>query len=450
MSTTFYKFVYLFLPRGGALRHFLSILALGLVIGFPQGNAEAATPYLLKDFKLHDFDAQIRSAFGYETVTVLYTREFASVTMEERNEMTSYERIGCSPFYVMQDGKRGDKGYNCITFFCSGYEKGTKQCRTQSGAVYGGIVEIQRRQKDVPPTAEQKFFKDFATSDQSQAMRQKVSGYGMYSCHPFYLMKFNVAVGEGYKCDEIGQFPRYTPTNTCTDDWRDRDGYVCTIPERSNEVELRGYKTSSSAASSSSVSSPSTGSGTAASSSSTGPLITFPDVIEGRYGYTAIMDLTASGIITGYPDGTFQPERPINRAEFFKILLKALRPNDELMERFCFPDVDRQWFAGAVCRARSLGWVEGYPDGRFRPGQGLRKEEGIKIVVSTLGKPLTARDPLPQYVPEGEWFTPYVRQAVAERILLEKALPVGQPATRADAAVWIYRTRKWLTGAESQ
>ena len=96
-------------------------------------------------------------------------------------------------------------------------------------------------------------------------------------------------------------------------------------------------------------------------------------------------------IIQGYPDGTFRPHDPVNRAEALKILLRAARFTvwaDEERVPTPFSDVPPDsWFTPYVEQAYGLQFVEGYPDpegdpsGRlFRPDQSVTRAEAAKLV----------------------------------------------------------------------
>ncbi|MDP7477283.1 MAG: S-layer homology domain-containing protein [Candidatus Peribacteraceae bacterium] len=120
---------------------------------------------------------------------------------------------------------------------------------------------------------------------------------------------------------------------------------------------------------------------------------TFPDVrrtarpretndssLKRRIIYTAF----DRGIIRGYPNGTFQPDAPINRAEALKILFLAskLEPfdYDDYSGRFIDVD-DDAWYAKHIEDALSYEFVEGYSDGTFRPNQSITRAEAAKIVL---------------------------------------------------------------------
>lgn len=430
------------------IRRLLTSIGLSLPLALIlSGAASAAPPLLLPDFTFHGFDASILSALSYNAASVVYYREFASITPPQTEKRRQYEAIGCHPFHVLKEGKLDESGFDCRSFFCVGYERGPKQCRDRSGKAYGGVVEISRRLGLTYIAEKPKGFDLFPPEDRTEHMREKLSALQMLKCTPSYLMSFDVAVGEGYACEEIGQYPFFSGKQSCTDDWQKEGGLVCDVQGREEELAFRReimeryygvVFSSSSSSSSSSVAS--------SSSSSAKPVPVFPDVLQGKYGYTAIMDLAAHGIVRGYSDGTFRPAGKVNRAEFTKLLIAGVAYAELDEAGNCFPDVPfDQWFSMYVCMAKRLGWLQGYPDGLFRPERPITRAEALKVVMSSLGIPMESAVPLPAGVPSTAWYAPYVRKAVEVGVLLEQSFSGSEDATRADAAVWIYRARKVLS-----
>lgn len=95
------------------------------------------------------------------------------------------------------------------------------------------------------------------------------------------------------------------------------------------------------------------------------------------------------GVIRGYPDGTFGPERTVTRAELAVLLVRALgvavnvpAPVGGLpfRDRAAIPP----WAAGAVAEAARRGLVSGYPDGSFRPGAPVSRAEAATAIVRLL------------------------------------------------------------------
>lgn len=101
--------------------------------------------------------------------------------------------------------------------------------------------------------------------------------------------------------------------------------------------------------------------------------------------YSAVEYLADLEVVEGYEDGTYQPSRFINRAEFLKIALEAAKaPVTERSstDQKCFSDVENsEWYAKYVCFAASKGFIEGYEDGEFKPLQTVNLVEALKMTM---------------------------------------------------------------------
>ena len=135
--------------------------------------------------------------------------------------------------------------------------------------------------------------------------------------------------------------------------------------------------------------------------------------------------LTSAEVVQGNPDGTFQPNRTLNRAEFLKIVFGAPADNAEPMMN-CFIDVGEQWFADVVCRAKENGIVEGYPDGLFHPERTVNYAEALKILAEINLYALDNED--------GAWYEKYLRAAESHGTALTEEIKPGDPLTRGQMA----------------
>lgn len=168
-------------------------------------------------------------------------------------------------------------------------------------------------------------------------------------------------------------------------------------------------------------------------------LAAFQDVGSSHLNRDAIDYVKNQGIVGGYPDGSYQPERSINRAEFTKIVIEAQYEAEVIddclstIEKELFSDVDKeQWFSKYVCMAYVRGIIEGYPDGTFRPAQNISFVEAAKIIISTLGYSVGS---------DAVWYKPFV-----ERLGMEGAIPTTidrfeKNVTRGEMAEMIYRLK---------
>lgn len=112
------------------------------------------------------------------------------------------------------------------------------------------------------------------------------------------------------------------------------------------------------------------------------------DVIGTEY-EKAVSRLVAFGILEGYPDGTYQPEKDITRAEFAKILVEALglgSAANAAVGKTNFSDVTAShWAAGYMNVASGQGLIKGYPDGTFKPSKQVSYAEALTMLVRALG-----------------------------------------------------------------
>lgn len=160
------------------------------------------------------------------------------------------------------------------------------------------------------------------------------------------------------------------------------------------------------------------------------PVMDFPDVPTGHPYYEAVQWGRSQGIINGYEDGSFQPERLVNRAEFLLMLLKAAGVTDlQSPATYPFSDVDPSfWYAPAVSYALQNGIVQGYSDDTFRPEQLVSLAEMLKMSYLTLG--------VQTIETEGEWYQRYLSHAQQNNILFSHSIKPDWAMTRQDV-IWI-------------
>ncbi len=109
----------------------------------------------------------------------------------------------------------------------------------------------------------------------------------------------------------------------------------------------------------------------------------FVDVPSTHTNAAAIDYLTTEGVIGGYPDGSFRPDQPVNRAEALKIILLGSQIVTSASRAAVFPDVPAEaWFAPFISTAKDREIVGGYPDGFFRPEQTVNLVEALKMALT--------------------------------------------------------------------
>jgi len=162
------------------------------------------------------------------------------------------------------------------------------------------------------------------------------------------------------------------------------------------------------------------------------------DAVADANAQTAVRVLTALGVITGYPDGSFKPAKDVTRAEMAALVIRAMGMDDNMGNyETKYSDVAKSnWCSGVVYYATKLGIIEGYPDGTFKPNNPVTYFEAITMILRSLGY----RD---EYL-IGSWPANFVNQAEElgtykkyETVSTEN---FAKNANRADCAIMIFNT----------
>ena len=110
----------------------------------------------------------------------------------------------------------------------------------------------------------------------------------------------------------------------------------------------------------------------------------YSDVAQGQWFNAAVSTLSKAGIISGYPDGSFRPNGSITRAEFATIAVRFF--DVQYDGAHLFPDIDGHWAQDYIDQAGSAGLVNGYPDGTFGPDRSITRAEAVTLVNRTLDR----------------------------------------------------------------
>ena len=120
----------------------------------------------------------------------------------------------------------------------------------------------------------------------------------------------------------------------------------------------------------------------------------YSDVAATSWYNTAVSTLSFMGIITGYPDGTFRPNAAITRAEFAAIAARFDSNGDKTAAKFS--DIANHWAKDEISIAYNNGWITGYPNGTFGPQRDITRAEAMTLVNRVLDRqPETEDDLLP-------------------------------------------------------
>ncbi len=166
----------------------------------------------------------------------------------------------------------------------------------------------------------------------------------------------------------------------------------------------------------------------------------FSDVDTNAVYLQAVKTLNLMGVINGYPDGTFGPDKNVTRAEFTAMLMRTLNYGGlgaTTAAGLPFTDVDDNdsginWAIPDINTAYAKGIINGYEDKTFRPNANVSYEEALKMIVCTLGYTLD--------VSGTPWYAEYVGQA-GKLGITDVAYSLGKvetPASRACIAQMLY------------
>src|SRR5665647_740869 len=105
--------------------------------------------------------------------------------------------------------------------------------------------------------------------------------------------------------------------------------------------------------------------------------------INGHWAQSQIENLTAQNIISGYPDGTFKPDKTITRAEFATVLVKAFKL--AIKTGKVFNHTAHHWAKDYIATANAFGIANGYNNAIFGPNDAIRREQMAVMIVKAAG-----------------------------------------------------------------
>lgn len=159
-----------------------------------------------------------------------------------------------------------------------------------------------------------------------------------------------------------------------------------------------------------------------------------------------IQALVSMDLTHAFADGSYQPDKPMTRAQYASLVAIAFNPFPKISAPD-FTDVPKDfWAYSAIQTAASGGFVGGFSDRTFRPDQNVQRLQVIVSLVNGLGLPAVDSDALEVYS-DRHTIPDYARKAVATAT--ERGIVVNYPdpqllapsrsATRAEVAAMVYQ-----------
>ena len=142
----------------------------------------------------------------------------------------------------------------------------------------------------------------------------------------------------------------------------------------------------------------------------------FSDVSAKSWFNNAVSTMVRAGIINGYPDGTFKPNAPITRAELATIAVRFFEVQKS--DKNVFSDTAGHWAVQFINAAAENNLITGYPDGTFQPNKNIIRAEFITVVNRIIERKPDKQHLLPkdQMInwddnPEGTWYYEQIQEA---------------------------------------
>jgi len=178
--------------------------------------------------------------------------------------------------------------------------------------------------------------------------------------------------------------------------------------------------------------------------------VSFGDLPQGHWSKADIEQLASKLIVTGVEASRYDPAAQVTRAEFAALIVRGLGLDEA--DGSAFRDVPSgKWYAGAIGAAHEAGLVGGYENGEFRPERPITRQELAVLIDNALlfvGQRAGAvgTEPALTAFADASTIAPWARDAVAQAVhagVTEgreggKFVP-GANATRAEAAVMVKR-----------
>jgi len=150
-----------------------------------------------------------------------------------------------------------------------------------------------------------------------------------------------------------------------------------------------------------------------------------------------------SGIVIN--DQLFEPTRNVTRAEYTKMLVRALSCRYQKEgTNTPFSDVaETMWYAEYINFATNHGWINGYGDGTFRPDAPITRAEAAKILANAIQLEKSTQNSSFADVPNSSVFTSYIEALKENKVISGRTPTTYAPndyIPRTEVSRIIYRT----------
>ncbi|NER36875.1 MAG: DUF3370 family protein [Oscillatoria sp. SIO1A7] len=170
--------------------------------------------------------------------------------------------------------------------------------------------------------------------------------------------------------------------------------------------------------------------------------------IDNHWAKECILQLKQRNLVSGYPDGTFRPNKTVTRTEFAILMNNSFPDAKVVREAVSFKDVSkRYWGYNAIKMASERGFFAGYPDGTFQPQRQIPRVQAIIVLAAQLklAPPANVEQTLDNFFDDAMQIPNYAKAMVAAATVGGlvvnypdvKSLAPNNSTTRGDVAAFL-------------
>ncbi|WP_165861229.1 family 10 glycosylhydrolase [Paenibacillus paeoniae] len=176
--------------------------------------------------------------------------------------------------------------------------------------------------------------------------------------------------------------------------------------------------------------------------------------IGSHWAKASIEEAVKRGIVMGYEDGTFRPQAQVTRAQFVTLLMRAFEGESAAAPAVSFKDEGSipDWAKASVKKAVALGLLTGYADGTFRPDKAISRSEMTALIVRIAGlEPI--EDATLSFADSdnvADWARGYIAAAVEAGLMQGKGNNRFAPNDRTTRAEAVVLLLAWLNQNDNE
>ena len=145
--------------------------------------------------------------------------------------------------------------------------------------------------------------------------------------------------------------------------------------------------------------------------------VTFSDIDENDWFYDDVVAAAENGYVNGMGDGTYDPKGQLTRAQFAQMIANAMNYKDKPASPSYFVDVEGHWAKDAINFCAENGIIEGYEDCTFQPNKTISRQEVATILARAFDLVEISSDAYPDDAKIANWASDYVYMAKAAGLM---------------------------------